>query len=130
MAFPGLFILGGLALFGGGRAVAHRQAVDNQRKSLRDQLRAQQAQADREARQTAARLKDYYGRNLQQGSSIFDNIEGDLNYGLQTNETNYRNSFNSRSPNFGAFDFFGDFGSGIFKGAETYYNLRKTFGDK
>lgn len=130
MAFPGLFILGGLALFGGARAVAHQQEVDRQRKQLREQLRAQQAQADRDARLNAARLKDYYGRNLQVSSSIFDNIEGDLNYGLQVNQANYRNALSSRSPNFGAFDFFGDFGSGIFKGAENYFNLRKTFGDR
>lgn len=130
MAFPGLFVLGGLALFGGARAVVHQQEVDRQRKQLRDQLRAQQSAADRQARANAQQLRDYYGRNLQSSSSIFDNIEGDLLYGLQANDAAYRSAFNSRSPNFGAFDFFSDFGSGVFKGAETYANLRKTFGSR
>lgn len=129
MAFPGLFILGGLALFGGARAVAHRQEVDRQRTQLREELRARQAQADREARLNARRLRDYYGRNLQATSSIFDNIEGDLNYGLQINEANYRSAY-SRAPNFGALDFFSDAGLGLFKGVESYFNLKKTFGSR
>lgn len=130
MPFPGLFIVGGLALLGGGRALARRQETERQRKMLRDQLRAQQAQADRQARADAVRLRDYYGRNLQTSSSIFDNIEGDLNYGIQANQNNYRNAFNARSPNFGAFDFFSDFGSGAFKAAESFFDSKKPLSNK